>query len=1129
VDDDRSRRIHAIIERARELPQHLRESFLLLECGADAELLNDVQRLLEQDDFPDDLMTERSWAPDLRGETIGTYTIMEQLGAGGMGVVYLAAQSAPLRRRVALKIIKRGMDTGEVISRFESERQALALMDHPNIAKVLDAGSTKEGRPYFVMEYIPGVSLIRYCEEHNLGLRQRLDLFIQVCRGVQHAHQKGVIHRDIKPSNILVTEVEGRPVPKIIDFGVARATGQNLTARTYFTQLGRMIGTPEYMSPEQADPACSDIDTRTDVFSLGVVLYELLTGVLPIAREDILEAGYEMMGTLVREKVPPKPSTRITAPMKSAVTTRSLTRSDTRNWAKRVKGDLDWITMRALEKERDRRYGSAADLAADIARHLDHKAVSAGPPSQWYVARKFFKRNRSGVLLAATCVLALAVVAVWQSVQSEIIARQRDQAMAKERLSLARGHLAKDPTASLAYALSSLEVMDSPAARSVVRQAIARGPIRDEFPRWGRRGNPVSVDASADGRICAVAWTQTEHPTVVIYDLDDLSMRALEAPTVGIVYEVAFNADASFVLGLGSDGLHVWRVEEGEHLFRIETGFSSDFGQIHALKDPLQVAISEGRVAAPTRWLRLDLQSSEVTEIGRTRGSANDTWLYHVPAVDPSATVFLDYNGRDILMQRAEDLESGRTTHVGRHEAGICAVALCPAGETAVSIDVTGIVNVWDLRQSPPRLREWHQEPEGKYSLKFDPHGARFASAWGSPTMHIYDLEEIPRLEPRPLLDRTHWAHDGAFLPDGSVISGRNGIGVARWRFGTPFPGRESRAGFPVRGYHGEFTGDGRDFYGWAATGEIVRTRLDDGDGDRIELVGRTTGWDWGTISGFVLDRNGGYALAYGSRGRTAEIIDLATGSSSPVPCVAARHDPVDVCGESRLACFIDLTDRSRFLVIDLADSNVVAAIKSPLTKIAMLRFARGSRLLALGESMLLGYSLDYPEAAPDTLWTGDASRGGWILAGGESIACRGADLNLMVHDLQKEQPIDLGPVTERSINFAIFQPRLRLLAVGGWFPTIYVYNLESGERWYLPAPGEGRATTQKAAFDPLGRWLLTKHLDETVYWHLPLDALYGEIPHDRLLTRLRSLTNVRVIPDEIATEGFRITNTAQE
>src|SRR5262245_17288672 len=360
--------------------------------------------------------------------TIGSYRLMRRVGTGGMGEVYLAEQTAPVRRQVALKVIKAGMDTGQVIARFEAERQALALMDHPVIAKVFDAGATPNGRPYFVMEYVKGEPITHYCDQNRLTTRERLALFMRVCDGVQHAHQKGIIHRDLKPSNVLVTVDGDAPAPKIIDFGVAKATAQPLTERTMVTELGAMIGTPEYMSPEQADLGALDIDTRTDVYSLGVMLYELLTGTLPLDPGALRQAGVSEMHRRIREVDPPRPSARIRTTGDQSIETAKKRRTDPGRLAGRLHGDLDWITMRALEKDRTRRYGSPSDLKADIERHLADQPVLAGPPSVAYRARKFVRRHRVGVSVAAVAAVALVVFAAMMAVQARRIARERDRA-----------------------------------------------------------------------------------------------------------------------------------------------------------------------------------------------------------------------------------------------------------------------------------------------------------------------------------------------------------------------------------------------------------------------------------------------------------------------------------------------------------------------------------------------------------------------------------------------------------------------------------------------------------------------------------------------------------------------------
>ncbi|MBO0697650.1 MAG: tetratricopeptide repeat protein [Zavarzinella sp.] len=398
-----ARRIHA--------PED-RDAYLDRVCGDDRGLRTRVEALLRiHDEEPTFLQSPAEEFDEPVGEgpgtVLGPYTLLEQIGEGGFGVVFMAEQEHPIRRKVALKVIKPGMDTRQVVARFEAERQALALMDHPNIARVFDGGETPAGRPYFVMELVRGVPVTDFCDQNHMTVRQRLELFVSVCQAVQHAHQKGIIHRDLKPTNVLVTLHDGTPVPKVIDFGIAKATGQKLTEKSLFTGFAQMVGTPIYMSPEQAEMSGLDVDTRADIYALGVLLYELLTGTTPFDPERLRTAGFDEVRRIIREEEPARPSARVSTLGRAAATVTTNRGSDPKHLGRLIRGELDWIVMKCLEKDRTRRYESASALARDIERYLADEPVDACPPSPAYRLRKFLRRNRVPAVAASLVVLTL--------------------------------------------------------------------------------------------------------------------------------------------------------------------------------------------------------------------------------------------------------------------------------------------------------------------------------------------------------------------------------------------------------------------------------------------------------------------------------------------------------------------------------------------------------------------------------------------------------------------------------------------------------------------------------------------------------------------------------------------------
>jgi serine/threonine protein kinase/WD40 repeat protein len=535
-------------------------------------------------------------ATERPGTVIAQYKLMELIGEGGMGLVFVAEQQKPVRRKVALKIIRPGMGSRDVIARFEAERQALALMDHPNIAKVLDAGTTENGQPYFVMELVKGFAIVEYCDQQQLTTRQRLKLFVTVCQAVQHAHGKGIIHRDLKPSNVLVAPHDGVPVVKVIDFGVAKAIGQQLTDKTVYTRFAQMIGTPLYMSPEQAEINDLDVDIRSDVYSLGVLLYELLTGTPPFDRQRFAEVGHDEMRRIIREEEPPKPSTRLSTLGKTLTAVSAQRQADPRRLSRLVRGELDWIVMKALEKDRNQRYESTSAFAADVQRYLDDEPVQACPPSLGYRLRKLVRRHRGPVLAASLVVLALVGgivgttrgmihatdargVAVHETEQKQaaLAAAQQSERDAKDQLFLALWNQARagrfsrqmgQRLDSLAAVVQAARIRPDERLRDEAIAALALPDVR-RVPGW-RAAPPGTATVAYGGQYRLYARADTQGSISIRSIPDDQEIRRIASGPILGEY-LFFSPDERFLLGLGAGyTLRVWRVADGQPALRDE-------------------------------------------------------------------------------------------------------------------------------------------------------------------------------------------------------------------------------------------------------------------------------------------------------------------------------------------------------------------------------------------------------------------------------------------------------------------------------------------------------------------------------------------------------------------------------
>jgi WD40 repeat protein/serine/threonine protein kinase len=808
-----------------------REAYLDRVCGADHELRRQVNLLLKAHYEAGSVLGPGSGAraqigahptpAEAPGTVIGPYKLMEQIGEGGMGLVFVAEQQRPVRRKVALKVIKPGMDTKQVIARFEAERQALALMDHPNIAKVHDGGETPSSRPYFVMELVKGVPLTEYCDQNHVPIRERLALFVPVCQAVQHAHQKGIIHRDLKPSNVLVTSHDGTPVIKVIDFGVAKAIGQQLTDKTLYTQFTQLVGTPRYMSPEQAGQSSLDVDTRTDIYALGILLYELLTGTTPLERNRLKEIPLLEILRLVREQETPRPSTRLST-LQELPAIAANRQSEPKKLRGLVRGELDWIVMRALEKDRNRRYETATNLAQDIRRYLHNEPVQAGPPSAAYRIRKFARRNRLALavltLIAAALVTAVVTLAVSTALvtternEKALALQERETALLQERAARKEAVQAKKETdrslyvQTLARAQREREVGNVGLAEKLLddpRLAPFRGwewhhlkrerygalrPLYHSSTMWG-------LTLSADGRLLAAGGNDGN---VQLWDTRTWeNVRTIHAHDVEVSH-VALSPDGRFLATASADGTaRIWEIATGVRLHKLDV----DVGTV--LFSPDGRWIISGGSESVQIW---DSRSGQRVRTLSPRVDATQCM-----ALSPDGHCLAVGNKHDSTVQLWDTADWTPLRPLGPHTGTVLGVAFRADGTQLAAAcgqlgwnGREGEISIWDLATGQ-LVRNLRGHTGGAFAVAFAPDGLRLASGGvEDAAVKLWDLQAGQ--ETLTLRGHADGVVGIVFSPDGRLLYSASGDRTVRGWDATPLGQGEHPEGRTLPGHDGMVT-----------------------------------------------------------------------------------------------------------------------------------------------------------------------------------------------------------------------------------------------------------------------------------------------------------------------------------
>jgi eukaryotic-like serine/threonine-protein kinase len=1090
--------VREIFLAALRLPPEQRDDYLQEVCPGAADLRERVKRLIQAHvelgslvdtaASPTRPLTDPPPVSEHAGLVLaGRYRLVEEIGEGGMGTVWLAQQTEPFERLVAIKFVKAGMDSKQVIARFEAERQALALMDHPNIARVLDAGTTGAGRPFFVMDLVKGVPITRYCDEHHLTPRQRLELFIPICQAVQHAHQKGIIHRDLKPSNVLVALDDGRPVPKVIDFGVAKAAGQTLTEKTLVTGFGALVGTLEYMSPEQAEINQLDIDTRSDIYSLGVLLYELLTGTTPFTRKDLEKGGMLEMLRVIREQEPSKPSTKLST-AEGLPTLAANRGTEPAKLRRLVRGELDWIVMKALEKDRNRRYETANGFAMDLQRYLADEPVQACPPSAWYCIGKFARRNKAVLVTGSVVAVAILVSVAGLAASTVVIAREQQETKNALHAEIrANEKLAKalDRESDLLYlhrtALAHRLWLGNNPGRA--------GQLLDECPAGRRRWEWHYLE-----RLC--------HSELVTFRT---------GPKESLFEGVAFSPGGRYLAAANlQQGLRVWDLTTGQEVLPLcrpikflssvafspdgrrlaaATGFSATGGEVwvwdaatgrevgHWAAHRQQVfnlAFDPGgrRLATASYDKTAKVWDAATGQELRAIAPARN-WWHRCVAFSPDGKHLATAGPFNEVTLR--DAESGREVHTFRgHTAAVVRVAFSPDGRYLVSAGVDRTARVWDLATRAERVT-YRRHTGEIHALAIAPDGRLVATGSKDQAVRVWDAdtgEDVARY-----LGHDAWVQGVAFSPDGKRLAsaGHDGavkvwdatcgqeartLAAGKIAWGVAFgPGPRLTAACTTPDLRGEvrlwdprtgaqrlrIAADARSAHAVALSpdGLLVASG---GDDNTVRLWDAATGQGVHTLKGHAAAVHGvtfssdGVRLASCDLDGVVKVWSVATGQAVWTPAQHPRRN--------QRSCIAFHPDGRR-LAWDRSNGAVTIWDLATRQEVQVL----------LGHtSMLTGLAF-----SPD----------------GERLASAGLDRTVRVWDLAAGREVHTLHGHTAMVTGVAFSPDGARLASAGHDDVVRIWDAESGQE-ILTLHGHGR-NVQGVAFSPDGFFLASAARDGTV------------------------------------------------